>query len=69
MPIDDHASANSLSRQLETSAPFKVRPGKYLLKLMKDKGTPMSAERDYTVETVMYSGDEGGIMCNPRRSY
>ncbi|MGB3570639.1 MAG: hypothetical protein WBG63_01475 [Phormidesmis sp.] len=63
MPIDDYASANALTKQLEASVPFKVRPGKPLLKSMKDKGTPMSAERDYVVEKVMYSGDEGGILC------
>jgi hypothetical protein len=63
MAIDNYDSAISLSHQLEASVPFKVRPGKPLLKLMQDKGTPMSAERDYTVEKVMYSGDEGGIIC------
>lgn len=63
MPIDDYDSATLLSHQLEASVPFNVRPGKPLLKLMKNKGTPMSAERDYAVEKVMYSGDEGGILC------
>ena len=63
MAIDDYDSAISLSKQLDASVPFNVRPGKPLLKLMKNKGTPMSAERDYAVEKVMYSGDEGGIMC------
>ncbi|MGC1219408.1 MAG: hypothetical protein WA783_04875 [Phormidesmis sp.] len=46
MPIDDYASATSLTKQLEASVPFTVRPGKPLLKSMKAKGTPMSAERD-----------------------
>ena len=63
MAIDDYDSATLLCQQLEASVPFKVRPGKPLLKLMKNKGTPMSAERDYRVEKVMYSGDEGGILC------
>lgn len=61
--IDDYASAVTLSRQLDASTPFKVRPGKPLLKFMKEKGTPMSAGRDYLVDKVLYSGDEGGIMC------
>lgn len=63
MPIDDYNSATALSQQLDASVPFKVRAGKPLLKLMKEKGTPMSATRDYMVEKVMYSGDEGGIIC------
>ena len=61
--IDDYASAIALQRQLSKSTPFTVRPGKPLLKLMKSRGTPMSAERDYVVEKVIYSGDEGGITC------
>jgi hypothetical protein len=63
MAIDDYDSATSLSNQLDASVPFNVRPGKPLLKMMKSKGTPMSAARDYAVEKVMYSGDEGGILC------
>jgi hypothetical protein len=63
MAIDDYDSATALSKQLDASVPFNVRPGKPLLKMMKNKGTPMSAERDYAVEKVMYSGDEGGILC------
>ncbi|MGC1308639.1 MAG: hypothetical protein WA885_15545 [Phormidesmis sp.] len=63
MPIDDYDFALALNDQLAESVPFKVRPGKELLKLMKSKGTPMSAERDYMVEHVMYGGDEGGITC------
>ena len=63
MSIDDYASATQLSRQLDESVPFKVRPRPPLLKRMRDEGTPMSAERDYTVDKVMYGGDEGGIFC------
>lgn len=63
MPIDDYASATALSRQLDESVPFTVRPRSPLLKRMREQGTPMSANRDYTVDKVMYSGDEGGIMC------
>lgn len=63
MPIDDYDNAIALTHQLDASVPFTVRPGKPLLKLMKQKGTPMSAKRDYPVEKVMYSGDEGGIIC------
>jgi hypothetical protein len=63
MTIDDYDTATSLTNQLDASVPFNVRPGKPLLKVMKNKGTPMSAERDYAVEKVMYAGDDGGIFC------
>jgi hypothetical protein len=63
MAIDDYDVAIALNNKLEASVPFKVRPGKQLLKMMKNKGTPMSADRDYIVEKVLYAGDEGGITC------
>lgn len=62
MTIDDYDVAISLKRRLEASLPFKVRPSKQLLKMMKNKATPMRDE-DYEVEKVLYSGDEGGITC------
>ena len=67
MTIDDYNSAVSLSHQLDASTPFTVRPGKPLLKMMKEKGTPMTATRDYVVEKVMYSGDDGGIVYATRQ--
>ena len=63
MPIDDYEIATQLSRQLDESVPFNVRSRPPLLKRMRDEGTPMSAERDYIVDKVMYGGDEGGIFC------
>ena len=63
MLIDDYASAQALSRQLDESTPFSVRPCAPLLKRMQAEGAPMTADYDYTVDKVMYSGDEGGIMC------
>ncbi|NJN31169.1 MAG: hypothetical protein HC824_12600 [Synechococcales cyanobacterium RM1_1_8] len=62
MAIDDYDVAISLKRRLEASLPFKVCPSKQLLKMMKNKGTPMRDE-DYEVGKVLYSGDEGGITC------
>jgi len=62
MAIDDYDVAISLKRRLEASLPFKVRPGKQLLKMMKNKGTPMR-DGDYEVEKIIYGGDEGGITC------
>jgi hypothetical protein len=63
MAIDDYADAIALQKKLDASRPFKVRPGKPLLQMMRDRGKPMDAGQDYVVEKVLYSGDEGGITC------
>ena len=62
MLIDDYDVAISLNNRLEASIPFRVRPGKRLLKNMQAQGKPMRDEY-YTVEKVFYGGDEGGITC------
>jgi hypothetical protein len=61
MTVDDYGVTIALNNQLEASVPFKVRPGKQLLKMMASKGKPMLADRDYVVQKVFYGGDEGGI--------
>jgi hypothetical protein len=63
MTVDDYGDAIALKNKLEASVPFKVRPGKQLLKMMASKGTPMSADQDYVVQSVIYAGDDGGITC------
>ena len=64
MPIiDDYPSASALQRQLDAATPFNVRPAKPLLKAMRARGTPLKAQQDYAVSKVLYSGDEGGILC------
>jgi hypothetical protein len=62
MQIDDYGQAIALKNKLEAALPFRVRPGKQLLKAMKDE--PVSATAWLEVDTVLYLGDEGGIMLN-----
>ncbi len=62
MQIDDYGQAIALKEKLEAALPFRVRPGKQLMKAIEDKSiTPMTW---LEVDMVMYLGDEGGIMLN-----
>ena len=62
MQIDDYGQAIALKNKLEAALPFRVRPGKQLMKAIEDKSiTPATW---LNVDTVMYLGDEGGIMVN-----
>jgi hypothetical protein len=63
MQIDDFKEAQTLTAQLEKTLPFRVRPGKEFLKMMRDRGESVSAETDITVSSIVYTGDMGGINC------
>lgn len=63
MPIDNYAEAIALSKKLESAVPFKVQPGKELLKLLRKNGKHISPDDELEVALVSYSGDMGGIMC------
>ncbi|MEM9483613.1 MAG: hypothetical protein AAGA83_07960 [Cyanobacteria bacterium P01_F01_bin.116] len=62
MTVDDYDEAISLNNRLDASVPFKVRPGKQMLKNMQAQGKSVK-DQNYTVEKVLYGGDEGGITC------
>ena len=63
MQIDNFEEAQALTKALEKTLPFQVRPGKKFLKTMRDRGESVSDKTDITVSGVMYSGDMGGINC------
>jgi hypothetical protein len=63
MQIDDFKEAQALTNQLEKTLPFQVRPGKEFLKMMRDRGEPVSDKTDITVSSIVYTGDMGGINC------
>jgi hypothetical protein len=63
MQIDNFEEAQALTVQLEQTLPFQIRPGKELLKMVRDQGKSISSETVFTVDGVIYSGDIGGINC------
>jgi hypothetical protein len=63
MQIDNYAKAQDLSDRLEATIPFQVTVGKKLLKMMRDKGSKVTKDTEFTVNWVKYSGDIGGINC------
>lgn len=62
MQIDDYGQAMALTEKLKAALPLQVRPGKQLLQAMADE--PVDSQTWLTVDTVMYSGDPGGILMN-----
>ncbi|MEH2277661.1 MAG: hypothetical protein V7K40_23440 [Nostoc sp.] len=63
MRIDDYNAAKALTEKLKESLPIKARAGKEFLKTLKQKGENADPDREFEIDFVGYSGDEGGIMC------
>ncbi|MBE9233772.1 hypothetical protein IQ231_19385 [Cuspidothrix issatschenkoi LEGE 03284] len=63
MKVDNHFEAKVLTQKLEASLPIKVKAAKELLKMLKTRGDIINPEKEFEVDWVSYSGDEGGIMC------
>jgi hypothetical protein len=63
MTVDNYLEATALSKKLEASLPIKVKVAKELLKMLKTRGDIINPAKEFEVDWVAYSGDEGGIMC------
>ena len=64
MEIDNREEAIALNNRLAETVPFKVKAGKELLKMMRDKRERVNTETAFNVSWVGYSGDMGGIQCS-----
>lgn len=63
MRIDDYKAAQALTEKLKESLPIKARAGKQFLKTLKQKGENVDPDKEFEIDFVGYSGDEGGITC------
>lgn len=63
MRIDDYNAAKALTEKLKQTLPIKARAGKPFLKTLKEQGENADPNREFEIDFVGYSGDEGGIMC------
>jgi hypothetical protein len=63
MKVDNYREVTALTEKLKTSLPIKVKAAKEFLKVLKTRGDVVNPEKEFEVNWVDYSGDEGGIMC------
>ncbi|WP_016949543.1 hypothetical protein [Anabaena sp. PCC 7108] len=63
MKVDNYLEAKALTEKLKASLPIKVKAEKELLKMLKKRGDIINPEKEFEIDWVDYSGDEGGIMC------
>jgi hypothetical protein len=63
MKIDNYPEAKALTEKLKVSLPIKAKAAKEFLNLLKKRGKIANPEREFEINWVEYSGDEGGIIC------
>ena len=63
MPIDDYVKTQALMKKLEATLPITMRPRKPFLQMMQDRGKVVSADQPLSIDSLIYAGDEGGILC------
>jgi hypothetical protein len=63
MSIDDPAQVRSLMEKMEASLPIPVRATPEVLKAVESKGDRYKPDHEFLIEKIVYSGDEGGILC------
>ena len=61
--IDDYSKASALMEKMKKLLPFKIYPTPRLLKMLSDKGTKLKSNQGIQVIDLLYTGDEGGILC------
>jgi hypothetical protein len=64
--IDNYEQAIALKHKLEAALPFRIKPTKQLLKVIKEQEGGVPDLNWFDVDSVMYSGDAGGILLNLR---
>lgn len=61
--IDDLEKAMKLVEKLSAQLPMKVSPGKEFMGMMQSSGESVDKNMPLEIGEVMYSGDDGGILC------
>ena len=61
--IDDYAKAMELVRKMKVHLPIPARPTKTFIQAMRDSEIKVRSGQDLQIESVLYTGDEGGISC------
>ena len=62
--IDDYAQVQELMREMKAQLPIPAKPTSSFLRGMREQGISMTPNQELTIKSLVYLGDEGGIMCD-----
>ena len=61
--IDDYEQAMELLHEMEAQLPIPARPTATMVRALRDQGQRISRDRELSIQSVFYAGDEAGIVC------
>ena len=61
--IDDYEQAMELLHEMEAQLPIPARPTATMVRALRDQGQRISRDRELSILSVFYAGDEAGIVC------
>ena len=61
--IDDYAATMALIEQMKAQLPIPIYGSKNFIRSMLRKGVMVTRRQQLQIESVLYGGDDGGIMC------
>jgi hypothetical protein len=61
--IDDYEQAMELLHEMEAHLPIPARPTATMVRALRDQEHRISRDRELSIQSVFYAGDEAGIVC------
>ena len=61
--IDNYAKAMELVRKMKAHLPIPARPTKTFIQALRYNEMKVRSGQNLQIESVLYTGDEGGISC------
>ena len=61
--IDDCEQAMELLHEMEAQLPIAAQPTATMVRALRDQGHRISRDRELSIQSVFYAGDEAGIVC------
>ncbi len=62
--IDDYDKAMDLLHKMEAQLPIQAKPTSVYVRVMRDRGVKVKRTQLLKIRSLVYSGDEGGILCD-----
>jgi hypothetical protein len=61
--IDDYNAAQALTEKIKTNLPIQAHASQEIIKGLQAQGKSIHPNQEFTIQSVFYAGDMGGITC------
>ena len=63
MKIDNYEQVVELMAKMKECLPIPAKPAKPFLQMMRERGMPEDSNQELLIDSIFYTGDDGGIIC------